>query len=87
MFEELHGNIDFQILNGDWLYEDERADPVEKWLAENKVSPGEIPGIVDLAPTITGVWHNYRIYLERSENLSRWHRNIPAFSPSTTTRY
>jgi phosphodiesterase/alkaline phosphatase D-like protein len=79
MYENLNGEIHFQIMNGDWLYEDKRDYPVSSWQEANKVTDGEIPGVVRFAPTIVGVWENYKLYLSRAEQLARWHRNIPAF--------
>jgi hypothetical protein len=35
--------------------------------------------VVDLAPSIVGVWENYKLYLSRGRNLSAWHREIPSF--------
>jgi len=38
------------------------------------------PTIVDLAPSIVGVWENYKIYHEWGENtVSPWHREVPSF--------
>jgi phosphodiesterase/alkaline phosphatase D-like protein len=79
MYEKLKGRIHFQIMNGDWLYEDKRDHPVSAWQRTNQVTDPEIPGVVRIAPTIVGVWENYKLYLSRSEQLARWHRNIPTF--------
>lgn len=38
-----------------------------------------MPRVVRIAPTIVGVWENYKTYLIRGENLARWHRHIPSF--------
>jgi hypothetical protein len=35
--------------------------------------------LVQLAPTITGVWQNYKGYLEKGKNLSAWHRTMPSY--------
>lgn len=78
MLDKLHGNIHFAILNGDWLYEDHREHTVAAWRKQVGLS-GPLPRIVDIAPTIVGVWENYKVYLERSKNLSAWHRNVPSF--------
>ncbi len=79
MFEHLRGKIHFQMMNGDWLYEELRETPVEKWLTDNKLDRADIPRVVQIAPSIVGVWENYKLYLSRGKNLIRWHRNIPAF--------
>ena len=72
--------ISFSIQNGDWLYElPERAYPVEQWSGEEGVDAGEIPGILEIAPSLTGVWENYKLYLERGANLREFHRHVPCF--------
>lgn len=77
MLERLKDKIHFAILNGDWLYEEERAYPVAEWLKQTQAR--EPPRIVQLAPSIVGVWENYKAYLTRGPNLAAWHRNIPSF--------
>jgi alkaline phosphatase D len=79
MYDNFKGKIHFQIMNGDWLYEEQRDFPVERWQKMNGVPDENIPKVVQAAPTIVGVWQNYKIYLSRTENLARWHRNIPTF--------
>ena len=32
-----------------------------------------------LAPSITGVWENYKYFLERGANLAAWHRVMPSY--------
>ncbi|MBL8799811.1 MAG: alkaline phosphatase D family protein, partial [Planctomycetia bacterium] len=69
------------ILNGDWMYEEKRDFSVEEWVKQQGLAdkPAEIPAVVRAAPTIVGVWENYKLYLERSRNLANWHRDIPSF--------
>ena len=38
-----------------------------------------MPPLIRYAPTIVGVWENYKVYLERGKNLAAWHREIPSF--------
>jgi len=71
--------VHFAILNGDWLYEDRREYPAEDWLNQVGIEAEEMPAIVEKAPTISGVWENYKIYLERGRNLSEWHRHVPTY--------
>ncbi|MEC5126075.1 alkaline phosphatase D family protein [Verrucomicrobiales bacterium BCK34] len=71
--------VHFAILNGDWLYEDRREYQAEQWNHQVGITPDLQPHIVQKAPTITGVWENYKIYMERGRNLSEWHRHIPTF--------
>lgn len=79
MNRTLSDNIDFAIMNGDWLYEELRDTPPEAWLWNNRVPADEIPREVEFMPTIVGVWENYKLYLSRGEPLARWHRNVPSY--------
>ncbi len=79
MLEQLDGKIHFAILNGDWLYEEKRGYSVPEWLEQVGRPQGQMPGVVEIAPTIVGVWENYKLYLERGKNLAAWHREIPSF--------
>ena len=79
MLERLDDRIHFAILNGDWLYEEKRDYPVSDWLGQVRRSRDEIPRTVQIAPTIVGVWENYKLYLTRGRNLAAWHREIPSF--------
>ncbi len=69
--------VDFHIMNGDWLYEELRAFPPEAWrLAQGVAS---FPRVVDVMPTIVGVWENYKLYLSRGVELAKWHRHVPSY--------
>ncbi|HUR20179.1 MAG TPA: metallophosphoesterase family protein, partial [Vicinamibacterales bacterium] len=69
----------FSIMNGDWLYEEKREYPVEEWRKQVGIAEAQTPRIVKLAPSITGVWENYKLYLERGVPLAEWHRNVPGY--------
>jgi len=69
--------IHFAIMNGDWLYEEGRDYNVAQWLQEVKAK--QPPSIVQMAPSITGVWHNYKLYLTNGRNLAEWHRRVPSY--------
>lgn len=80
MLDQLHGDTHFQIMNGDFLYEvPERELSTNQWLHNNDLSAKDLPPLLNVIPTIVGVWENYKVYLDGSPNLSAWHRNIPAF--------
>ena len=84
MLKEFQGNdgpdrIDFAILNGDWLYEERRRYKPEDWLEQVGLSESQKPGVVEVMPNIVGVWENYKLYLDRGENLADWHRVVPSF--------
>jgi alkaline phosphatase D len=71
--------VSFAILNGDFIYEEGRDYAPEQWLTDVGITPEQTPEIVTIAPTIVGVWENYKRYLERSSNLNIWHRNVPSY--------
>jgi len=79
MLAKITDEINFAILNGDWLYEEQRDYSPQDWLKQVKQPDKAMPSIVKIAPHIVGVWQNYKLYLERSESLAAWHRNVPSF--------
>ena len=79
MLDQLRDKIYFAIQNGDWLYEDRRDYSSQQWLRQVQRTREQMPAVVRYAPTIVGVWENYKIYLERGKNLAAWHRQIPSF--------
>jgi phosphodiesterase/alkaline phosphatase D-like protein len=79
MLRELPGQVDFSILNGDWLYEEGRETPPERWRDQVGINEDQTPRLVRLAPAIVGVWVNYKIFLERCAPLAAWHRIVPHY--------
>ncbi|TWT61474.1 alkaline phosphatase D family protein [Rubinisphaera italica] len=78
MLRELADDINFGIMNGDWLYEELRDTPVETWTAKNRLTEEKTPDIVRNAPSIVGVWENYKLYQSRGVPLAQWHRQVPS---------
>jgi phosphodiesterase/alkaline phosphatase D-like protein len=79
MNREIRDSLHFAILNGDWLYEQQREYPASSWMQQVGLRPDQKPDVVDYAPTIVGVWENYKTYLSRGRNLAEWHRHVPSF--------
>ncbi len=79
MLNHLKDKIHFAVQTGDFIYEDRREFPLAEWLKEQSLTENEVPKILRIAPTLTGVWENYKIYLERSNHLAAWHRHIPSY--------
>ena len=79
MLKALPGKIHFSIMNGDWLYEDKREFTVDQWREQVGLGNGPLPRILQLAPSLTGVWENYKYFLERGANLAAWHRVMPSY--------
>ena len=77
---KVRDDINFAILNGDWLYEQRRDYSPKDWLRQVGLDTMlQAPRIVQKAPTVVGVWENYKTYLARGRNLSEWHRHVPSF--------
>jgi hypothetical protein len=79
MNREIRDSLHFAILNGDWLYEQQREYPPSNWMQQVGLRPDQKPDVVNYAPTIVGVWENYKTYLSRGRNLAEWHRYVPSF--------
>ncbi|GIW78560.1 MAG: hypothetical protein KatS3mg105_0367 [Gemmatales bacterium] len=79
LLKKVKDDVDFAILNGDWLYEDARDYPAANWRKQVGIAFEQTPKVVRLAPAITGVWENYKVYLARGKNLAEWHRNVPSY--------
>ena len=78
--QQVRDEVHFAILNGDWLYEQRRDYSPQSWLHQVGLdSMKEAPHTVQKAPSIVGVWENYKVFLERGKNLSEWHRHVPSF--------
>ena len=69
--------VHFHIMNGDWLYEELREYSPEAWRIMHGIK--EYPLSVQVMPTVVGVWENYKLYLSRGVELSKWHRHVPSF--------
>ena len=76
---KVRDQIHFAILNGDWLYETRRDYPPTEWLHQVGLDREDAPRIVKKAPTIVGVWQNYKDLLHRGRNLAEWHRHMPTY--------
>ncbi len=69
--------VHFHIMNGDWLYEELREYPPEAWRLT--LGLAQFPVVVNVMPTIVGVWENYKLYLSRGVDLAKWHRHVPSY--------
>lgn len=70
-------DIHFALLNGDWLYETQRNFSTEQWRHQVGLK-GELPKDLQAAPTMTGVWANYKLFLDQAPNLTKWHSVVPS---------
>ena len=70
--------VHFHIMNGDWLYEELRELSARSLAADAGRRPISA-SVVQVMPTIVGVWENYKLYLCRGVELAKWHRNVPSY--------
>lgn len=77
MNERIADEVDFHIMNGDFIYETRRRMPVDVWMDETGVD--DLPPIVRVMPDVVGVWANYKLYFDRSPPLREWYRRVPSF--------
>lgn len=78
MRRKLAGKIDFQILNGDFIYEDGRDVTAADWA--DKFGVVEVPANVRYAQGLTGVWENYRLYLDGDQEMAEFLAEVPFFA-------
>jgi len=79
ILREHQDELYFAILDGDWLYESQREYRPSQWASQVDIPSAEMPKVVQVAPTVVGVWQNYKHFFEQSANLCRWHRHMPSF--------
>ena len=79
MLRKEKDKINFAILNGDWLYESQRSYKPTQWLSQVSRPAADTPKVVNVAPTIVGVWENYKHFYNQGANLVRWHAQVPSF--------
>ena len=72
--------VDFAILDGDWLYEnDTRLYTAGQWREQTGTAEADTPREVRFMPAIVGVWENYKNFYDNGANLRAWHRNVPSY--------
>jgi len=72
--------VDFAILDGDWLYEnDTRLYTADQWREQTGTAEADTPREVQFMPSIVGVWENYKNFYDNGANLRAWHRNVPSY--------
>lgn len=79
LLRDVEPQVDFAILNGDWIYEVHRDLPVAQWQKQTGVATSDVPRLIKRAPGIVGVWENYKYYLDTDPLLAEWHREVPSF--------
>jgi alkaline phosphatase D len=80
MHRMLPEDVLFSVMNGDFIYEEHRSMRAEEWLSQVGIDAKHMPTVVAVAPSIVGVWENYKTYLSRSAPLSTFYRHRPISS-------
>ena len=53
--------------------------PLDRWAANLGARREALPRRLQIAPTIVGVWENYKLYLDRGKAMTEWHKEVPSF--------
>ncbi len=78
MLGDTADEVDFHVVLGDWLYEqDRRLDPAT-WLGRSAPQGTAMPGLLQAAPSLAGAWQNYKTYYENDWSLAEWHARVPS---------
>jgi phosphodiesterase/alkaline phosphatase D-like protein len=77
MKKGVHRDVDFAVLNGDFIYEVGRDFTLPFW--QERLGVDNPPEKLKMTPGITGVWENYKIYMNASEDLRKWHTRVPSY--------
>ena len=78
MLNDAAGEVDFHVVLGDWLYEqDRRLDPAV-WLSRSAPQGSSMPELLEAAPSLAGAWQNYKTYYENDWSLGAWHARVPS---------
>ena len=79
LLRKVKDEVLFAVLNGDWIYEENRDYSPVEWQKQVAYGNRPLPPVVQSMPNITGVWENYKTYLSRAKNLAQWHRQVPSY--------
>jgi phosphodiesterase/alkaline phosphatase D-like protein len=70
--------VDFHVVLGDWIYEQDRRFEASRWLIESAPSGTAMPPLLQIVPSLAGAWQNYKTYYDNDRDLRQWHATIPS---------
>jgi alkaline phosphatase D len=79
MLKQIKDKVDFAVLNGDWIYEENRGYTLAEWQKQVGIKADATPHNLRVAPSTVAMWENYKSYLGRAANLAEWHRHVPSY--------
>ncbi len=78
LFRDAGDKVDFHLVLGDWIYEQDRRLEASEWLIESAPSGTTMPPLLEIVPNLAGVWQNYKAYYDNDRDLRRWHATVPS---------
>ncbi|MDH3613705.1 MAG: alkaline phosphatase D family protein [Gammaproteobacteria bacterium] len=78
LFRDAADNIDFHVVLGDWIYEQDRRFEPSRWLNESAPPGTAMPPLLQIVPSLAGAWQNYKTYYDNDPDLKLWHATVPS---------
>jgi phosphodiesterase/alkaline phosphatase D-like protein len=78
LFRDAGDKVDFHLVLGDWIYEQDRLLEASRWLIESAPSGTTMPPLLEIVPNLAGAWQNYKTYYDNDRALRQWHATVPS---------
>ena len=78
LYRDAGDKVDFHLVLGDWIYEQDRRLEAPEWLIESAPSGTTMPPLLEIVPNLAGAWQNYKTYYDNDRDLRRWHATVPS---------
>jgi alkaline phosphatase D len=78
LFRDAGDKVDFHLVLGDWIYEQDRRLEASEWLIESAPSGTTMPPLLEIVPNLAGAWQNYKTYYDSDRDLRQWHATVPS---------
>ena len=78
LFRDAGDKVDFHVVLGDWIYEQDRRFETSRWLNESAPPGTAMPPLLQIVPSLAGAWQNYKTYYDDDRDLRRWHATVPS---------
>lgn len=78
LLRDAGAKVDFHLVLGDWIYEQDRRLEASRWLIESAPSGTTMPPLLEIVPNLAGAWQNYKTYYDNDRDLRQWHATVPS---------
>ncbi len=78
LFRDAGDKVDFHLVLGDWIYEQDRRFKPSRWLNESAPPGTAMPPLLQIVPSLAGAWQNYKTYYDNDRDLRLWHATVPS---------